>query len=62
VLFTASSDGHLRAFDAAGCGQATCSPLLDANVGTPLKGAPAIGDGRVFVTDTAGVLHAYGLP
>jgi hypothetical protein len=62
VLFTASSDGHLRAFNAAGCGKATCTPLLDTIVGTPLRGAPAISDGRVFVTDAAGVLHAYGLP
>ena len=57
-----SADGHLRAFDANGCGQKTCTPLWDTNVGTPLRGAPAISDGRVFVTDTAGTLHAYGLP
>jgi hypothetical protein len=62
VLFTASSDGHLRAFDANGCGAPTCASKWDANVGSPLGGAPAVGDGRVFVTDTAGVLHAYGLP
>jgi hypothetical protein len=62
VLFSASNDGHLRAFDANGCGKATCTPLWDTNVGTPLRGAPAISDGRVFVTDTAGTLHAYGLP
>lgn len=62
VLFVGSSDGHLRAFGANGCGKQTCTPLWDTNVGTPLRGAPAVSDGRVFVTDTAGTLHAYGLP
>jgi hypothetical protein len=61
VLFSAAADGHLRAFDANGCGQKTCTALRDINVGIPLRGAPAISDGRVFVTDTAGTLHAYGL-
>jgi hypothetical protein len=62
VVFTASADGHLRAFDARGCGASTCSAKADIDVGSPLRGAPAVSDGRVFVTDSAGVLHAYGLP
>jgi hypothetical protein len=62
VLFVGSSDGHLRAFAAGGCGKPTCTALWDTNVGTPIATAPAVSDGRVFVTDTAGRLHAYGLP
>jgi low temperature requirement protein LtrA len=46
----------------AWCGASTCAPKWDTNDGTPLRGAPAVGDGRVLVTDTAGTLHAYGLP
>ena len=62
VLFVGSADGHLRAFDARGCGAATCTPKWDTDVGAALWNAPAVSDGRVFVTDSAGVLHAYGLP
>ena len=62
VLFVGSSDGHLRAFAAGGCGKKTCTALWDTNVGTPIATAPAVSDGRVFVTDTSGRLHAYGLP
>jgi FOG: WD40-like repeat len=61
VLFTGSEDGHIYAFDAAGCGHATCTPLWTGNVGAPVRTAPAISDGRVFVTDTAGIVHAFAL-
>ena len=57
-----TSDGHLEAFDAGGCGQATCNALTSIAVGNPVKTAPAVGSGRVFVTDTMGTVHAYGLP
>lgn len=61
VLFTGSEDGHLYAFDANGCGHPTCTPLWTGNVGAPIRTAPVISDGRVFVTDTAGTVHAFGL-
>jgi|GEM_PF-4409972 FOG: WD40-like repeat len=61
VLFTGSEDGHLSAFDANGCGHPTCTPLWSSNVGAPVHTAPAISDGRVFVTDTAGMVHAFAL-
>ena len=62
AVFVGSSDGHLRAFAAGGCGKKTCTALWDTNVGTPIATAPAVSDGRVVVTDTSGTLHAYGLP
>jgi outer membrane protein assembly factor BamB len=62
VLFVTTRDGHLYAFNAAGCGQSTCSPLLSISVGNVIPGAAAISGGRVFVTDYAGILHAYALP
>ena len=61
MLFTGSEDGHLYAFDASGCGHPTCTPLWSGNVGAPVHSQPAISDGRVFVTDTIGVLHAFAL-
>ena len=61
VLFAASTDGDLYAFNANGCGQATCEPLWSTDVGAGINSAPVISDGRVFVTDTVGTLHAYGL-
>lgn len=62
VLFVGSSDGHLRAFAAGGCAKLTCTAAWDTNVGTPIATAPSVSEGRVFVTDTSGTLHAYGLP
>ena len=37
------------------------APLWSTDVGAGINSAPVISDGRVFVTDTAGTLHAYGL-
>ncbi len=61
VLFTGSEDGHLYAFIAAGCDRPTCTPVWTGNVGAPIHTAPVISDGRVFVTDASGTLHAFGL-
>lgn len=62
LVYVGSDDGHLYAFNAFGCGQASCSPAWSTNVGAPVETSPAIANGQVFVTDTAGTLHAYGLP
>lgn len=62
VVFVTTTDGHLEAFDSGGCGQSTCNPLVSIAVGNPVHTAPAVSSGRVFVTDTAGIVHAYGLP
>jgi PQQ-like domain len=61
LVFVGSKDGHLKAFDANGCGQHACASVWNTTVGTPITSAPTVSDGRVFVTDTAGTLHAYGL-
>jgi hypothetical protein len=63
VVYVGSDDDNLYAFNASGCGAATCTPLWQTNVGAPVETSPAIGaEGHVYVTDTAGTLHAYGLP
>ena len=61
VLFVGTNDGTLAAYNADGCGSSTCNPLWSRNVGAPITTAPAISDGHVFVTDTNGTLHAFGL-
>ncbi len=61
VLFLGTNNGTLAAFNTSGCGQTTCTPLWTTNVGAPITTAPVISDGRVFVTDTTGTIHAYGL-
>ncbi len=60
VLFVGTNNGTLAAFNTNGCGQNTCTPLWTTNVGAPISTAPVVSDGRVFVTDTAGTVHAYG--
>lgn len=61
VLFVGTNNGTVAAFNVDGCGQSTCNPLWSANVGAPITTAPAIADGRVFVTDTFGTIHAFGV-
>ncbi|MEO6467984.1 MAG: PQQ-binding-like beta-propeller repeat protein [Acidimicrobiia bacterium] len=61
VVFVGANDGTLAAFNAAGCGKTTCNPLWSTNVGATIRNAPVISAGRVFVTDDAGAIHAFGL-
>jgi outer membrane protein assembly factor BamB len=62
VVYVSSDDGNLYAFNASGCGATSCQALVKVSVGAPVETSPAVANGQVFVTDTAGTLHAYGLP
>ena len=58
VLYVPKADGTIQAFDAAGCGAATCPPRWSAPVdGTPLAGQPAVsgvGENAVVFAGTQG--------
>jgi outer membrane protein assembly factor BamB len=63
VVFTVGEDGKLTAFDAAGCGQPRCHPLWSADTGdSPITGAPAVNQGRLYAGTGDSRLLAYGLP
>jgi outer membrane protein assembly factor BamB len=56
VVYATVSDGgqtRLLAFDAAGCGAATCDPI--ASVPLPSGGSLSLGNGRVYVTGAGAV-------
>jgi outer membrane protein assembly factor BamB len=57
-LFVGSSDGSLKAFDAAGCGAASCDPLWQAEVGAQV-GVPLVANGVVFAGSADGRVHAF---
>ena len=59
-MFTGAADGTVAAFDAHGCGAATCGELWSDNAGSRITGAPAISLGKVFVGTDDGRLIAYG--
>jgi outer membrane protein assembly factor BamB len=59
VVFVGASRS-LVAFDADGCGAATCDPLWTGTVAGGVNGAPAVSGGRVFVGSSGGVV-AFGL-
>jgi outer membrane protein assembly factor BamB len=61
LVFTGSSDGTVSAFDAAGCGAATCTRLWNRTTGSAITGAPAVSDGQLYVGTADGRLVAYGL-
>jgi outer membrane protein assembly factor BamB len=51
VAYVGDFSGHLYAFTAAGCGAAMCEPLwVGLGLTTELIGAPAVGNGYVYVT------------
>jgi len=62
VLYAGSASGAVTAFDADGCGAASCPSLWSANAGSPVSGAPAVANGRLYVGTQAGSVVAYGLP
>ena len=60
TMFVAS-DGRVYAFDARGCGAATCTPLWHGDTGAEVRWSPTVSGGRVFVVNDAGDLVAFGL-
>ena len=61
-VYVGSSNGRVFQYAISGCGSATCTPSLIANVGTPISSEPAIGLGRLFVSDEQATLHIFKLP
>jgi outer membrane protein assembly factor BamB len=67
VVYVASADHKLYAFDAAGvtnCSGAptTCTPLWSATTGGFVTSSPAVANGVVYVGSADTKLHAYHLP
>ena len=53
----------IYAWDAAGCGSATCSPLWSSPAtGGPIENSAIIADGMVFAGSDDGSVYAYTLP
>jgi outer membrane protein assembly factor BamB len=61
LVFAGAADGSIYAFDAAGCGEAPCTPLWSASTGSEITGAPAVSNGQLYVGTADGRLIAYGL-
>ena len=60
VVYVAGNDGVVRAFDAAGCGAASCSPLWQADTGdSAITGDPAVSNGRLLVGTQDGRVVAF---
>jgi outer membrane protein assembly factor BamB len=59
VLYVATAGGHLYAFDALGCGAASCPPLWSADTGGGVEVQPAVAGGLVFTGSTSGAVRAF---
>jgi outer membrane protein assembly factor BamB len=72
VVYDATTDGNVYAFNASGCGNSTCSPLWTYNMGNGIgtQSSPIIVNGMVYIgasnsnvsTETRGILFAFHLP
>ena len=63
VVYVGQESGKLWAFDAGGCGSATCTdPLWKVRTGAVISGAPAVNQGRLYVGTADDRLLAFGLP
>jgi hypothetical protein len=61
LVYVGTEDGRLEVFEAQGCGTTSCAPVRSIVVGAAVRTPVAISDGRIFVADGAGVLHAFGV-
>ncbi|MGZ4704177.1 MAG: outer membrane protein assembly factor BamB family protein, partial [Acidimicrobiales bacterium] len=67
VLYVATDDHKLRAFDATATSNCsgspkTCIPLWTTDAGGAIRSSPAVSNGFVYVGSDDHSLHAYGLP
>jgi len=69
VVYDATSDGHMYAFNASGCGSSTCSPLWTYTMSNAeTQSSPAVANGMVYIggfnsaSPNNGVLFAFYLP
>lgn len=64
VVYVATTDGRLHAFDASPCSaeiDARCDPLWSAPMPGVATSSPVVANGRVYVGTSTGQLVAYGL-
>jgi outer membrane protein assembly factor BamB len=54
-----SFDGGLYAFNAAGCGHSTCSPLWIGSTGPFIASTPSIANGLVYIGDGDSLFYAF---
>jgi outer membrane protein assembly factor BamB len=60
VYVGSSAQRRLFAFDATGCGAATCDPLWTTdNLRGPPRSSPSIANGVVYAVDRTGLIHAF---
>ena len=59
VVYVGSDDNKLYAFDADGCGAATCEPLWTATTGGDIDSSPAVANGVVYVGSEDNKLYAF---
>src|SRR6266700_5357180 len=59
VVYIASFDGKLYAFNADGCGLATCFPLWSGATGNDIVSSPAVAQGSVFIGSTDHKFYAF---
>ena len=61
MIYVPSDDGALIAFDARGCGAATCSKSATLLADHPISAPPFIVSGRIIVA-TASDFETFALP
>jgi outer membrane protein assembly factor BamB len=60
TVYVGSSDGKLYAFNAAGCGSSTCTPLWTASTGPSILGSgPAVANGVVYIGSFVSDIFAF---
>jgi hypothetical protein len=62
VVYVATSAGTIAAFPLAGCGAATCTPLVTVDAGSPISGSPIVFEGKLIAGTADGRVVAFGLP
>ena len=58
-MYVGSSDGHVYAFPAAGCGSSECEPVWTGTAGGTITTSVAVSSTTVFVASSDGVLSAF---
>jgi outer membrane protein assembly factor BamB len=59
TVYVGGQNGEVAAFNAAGCGQSTCSPLWSYTTGAPVLSSPAVANGVVYIGSEDDNLYAF---
>jgi len=59
LVYVGSEDHDLYAFQASGCGKATCSPVWSVPTEDKIDASAAVAEGTVYVSSQDGVIHAF---